>query len=146
VNLDERALDGSNALTGTGHFEINAGSDRVQEVSFADVSQQPALTALGKPVIYELVDGDPSIPGNQILKGYVEINGVRVEVLQVEISGNLNNAASNGFDYKVTLYQGVDQSNGASKELPFQINVVDHDKGAGNNDSTSGTLNITIAE
>ncbi|WP_349917947.1 retention module-containing protein [Aeromonas veronii] len=146
VNLDERALDGSNTLTGTGHFEINAGSDRVQEVSFADISQQPALTALGKPVIYELVDGDPTIPGNQILKGYVEINGVRVEVLQVEISGNLNNAASNGFDYKVTLYQGVDQSNGASKELPFQINVVDHDKGAGNNDSTSGTLNISIAE
>ncbi|WP_421246680.1 retention module-containing protein, partial [Aeromonas sanarellii] len=101
VSLDERHLDGSNPLTGTGHFDIHAGSDRVSEVSFADISEQPALTALGQSVKYELVDGDPAIPGNQILKGYVEVNGVRVEVLEVELGGKLDNAASNGFDYKV---------------------------------------------
>ncbi|WP_323910485.1 hypothetical protein, partial [Aeromonas caviae] len=89
VSLDERGLDGSNTLTGTGHFQVNAGSDRVSEVSFADISEQPALTALGQSVKYELVDGDASIPGNQVLKGYVEVNGQRVEVLQVELVGKL---------------------------------------------------------
>ncbi|MGY3943473.1 retention module-containing protein [Aeromonas tecta] len=147
VSLDEGDLNGGNTLTGTGHFEVNAGSDRVSEVSFADISQQPKLTALGQSVIYELVDGDPSIPGNQILKGYVMVDGQRVEVLEVEISGSLDNAASNGFDYKVTLYEGVHQENGStSTDLPFQINVIDSDKGAGNNDSTGGTLNVSIGE
>lgn len=146
VSLDEGNLDGSNPLTGTGHFTVDAGSDRVSEVSFADPAEQPALTALGQSVKYELVDGDAGIPGNQILKGYVEVNGVRVEVLQVEISGKLDNAASNGFDYKVTLFEGVHQTNGSSTELPFKVNVVDSDKGAGNNDTTSGTLNISVAE
>ena len=147
VSLDEGDLNGHDPLIGTGHFEVNAGSDRVSEVSFADVAQQPKLTALGQTVLYELVDGDPSIPGNQILKGYVMVDGQRVEVLEVEISGNLNNAASNGFDYKVTLYEGVHQENGStSTDLPFQINIVDSDKGAGNNDSTTGTLNVSIGE
>ncbi|MFM5589097.1 retention module-containing protein [Aeromonas rivipollensis] len=147
VNLDERGLDGSNTLTGTGHFTVDAGSDRVSEVSFANVNEQPPLTALGQSVKYELVDGDAAIPGNQILKGYVEVNGVRVEVLQVELSGKLDNAASNGFDYKVTLFEGVHQENGSSStELPFKINVVDSDKGSGNNDTTSGTLNVSISE
>ncbi|MCF5908161.1 retention module-containing protein [Aeromonas veronii] len=146
VSLDERHLDGHNTLTGTGHFQVNAGSDRVSEVSFADISEQPALTALGQSVKYELVDGDASIPGNQVLKGYVEVNGQRVEVLQVELVGKLDNAASNGFDYKVTLYQGVHQSGGTATDLPFKLNIVDSDKGSGNNDSTSGTLNIQIGE
>ncbi|MDH1397767.1 retention module-containing protein [Aeromonas caviae] len=146
VSLDERGLDGSNTLTGTGHFQVNAGSDRVSEVSFADISEQPALTALGQSVKYELVDGDASIPGNQVLKGYVEVNGQRVEVLQVELVGKLDNAASNGFDYKVTLYQGVHQSGGTATDLPFKLNIVDSDKGSGNNDSTTGTLNIRISE
>ncbi|MNG82362.1 Poly(beta-D-mannuronate) C5 epimerase 1 [compost metagenome] len=147
VSLDEGNLDGSNALTGTGHFSVNAGSDRVSEVSFADAAEQPALTALGQQVKYELVDGDPSIPGNQILKGYVEVNGQRIEVLQVEISGDLKGAASNDFDYKVTLFEGVHQANGSSTtELPFKLNIVDSDKGAGNNDSTTGTLNVSIGE
>ncbi|WP_270671749.1 type I secretion C-terminal target domain-containing protein [Aeromonas sp. QDB17] len=146
VSLDERHLDGHNTLTGTGHFQIEAGSDRVSEVSFADIAQQPALTALGQSVKYELVDGDASIPGNQVLKGYVEVNGQRVEVLQVELVGKLDNAASNGFDYKVTLYQGVHQSGGTATDLPFKLNIVDSDKGSGNNDSTTGTLNISVAE
>ena len=144
---DEGNLDGSNALTGTGHFSVNAGSDKVSEVSFADVAEQPALTALGQQVKYELVDGDPSIPGNQILKGYVEVNGQRIEVLQVEISGDLKGAASNDFDYKVTLFEGGHQANGSSTtELPFKLNIIDSDKGAGNNDSTTGTLNVSIGE
>lgn len=146
VSLDERGLDGHNTLTGTGHFQINAGSDRVSEVSFADISEQPALTALGQSVKYELVDGDASIPGNQVLKGYVEVNGQRVEVLQVELVGKLDNAASNGFDYKVTLFEGVHQSGGNATDLPFKLNIVDSDKGSGNNDSTTGTLNIRISE
>ncbi|MCY9814638.1 retention module-containing protein [Aeromonas caviae] len=146
VSLDERGLDGSNTLTGTGHFQVNAGSDRVSEVSFADISEQPALTALGQSVKYELVDGDAGIPGNQVLKGYVEVNGQRVEVLQVELVGKLDNAASNGFDYKVTLFEGVHQSGGNATDLPFKLNIVDSDKGAGNNDSTTGTLNIRISE
>ncbi|WP_429102386.1 hypothetical protein, partial [Aeromonas rivipollensis] len=29
---------------------------------------------------------------------------------------------------------------------PFKVNVVDSDKGSGNNDTTSGTLNISVAE
>lgn len=146
VSLDERGLDGHNTLTGTGHFQVNAGSDRVSEVSFADISEQPALTALGQSVKYELVDGDASIPGNQVLKGYVEVNGQRVEVLQVELVGKLDNAASNGFDYKVTLFEGVHQSGGTATDLPFKLNIVDSDKGSGNNDSTTGTLNIRISE
>ncbi|MCK2086572.1 hypothetical protein HB860_21955, partial [Aeromonas sp. 3925] len=44
VSLDEGNLNGSNTLTGTGHFTVDAGSDRVSEVSFADVNEQPALT------------------------------------------------------------------------------------------------------
>lgn len=146
VSLDERHLDGSNPLTGTGHFDIHAGSDRVSEVSFADVNEQPALTALGQSVKYELVDGDASIPGNQVLKGYVEVNGQRVEVLQVELVGKLDNAASNGFDYKVTLFEGVHQSGNTATDLPFKLNIVDSDKGSGNNDSTTGTLNVSIVE
>ena len=146
VSLNEGDLDGLTPLTGTGHFDIHAGSDRVSEVSFADISEQPALTALGQSVKYELVDGDPAIPGNQVLKGYVEINGQRVEVLQVELVGKLDNAASNGFDYKVTLFEGVHQSGGNATDLPFKLNIVDSDKGAGNNDSTTGTLNIRISE
>ncbi|MCX4032611.1 retention module-containing protein [Aeromonas caviae] len=146
VSLDERGLDGSNTLTGTGHFQVNAGSDRVSEVSFADISEQPALTALGQSVKYELVDGDASIPGNQVLKGYVEVNGQRVEVLQVELVGKLDNAASNGFDYKVTLFEGVHQSGGNATDLPFKLNIIDSDKGSGNNDSTTGTLTIRISE
>ncbi|MFM5322196.1 hypothetical protein ACET9O_21735, partial [Aeromonas caviae] len=100
----------------------------------------------GQSVKYELVDGDASIPGNQVLKGYVEVNGQRVEVLQVELVGKLDNAASNGFDYKVTLYQGVHQSGGTATDLPFKLSIVDSDKGSGNNDSTTGTLNIRISE
>ena len=146
VSLDERGFDGSNTLTGTGYFQVNAGSDRVSEVSFADISEQPALTALGQSVKYELVDGDASIPGNQVLKGYVEVNGQRVEVLQVELVGKLDNAASNGFDYKVTLFEGVHQSGNTATDLPFKLNIVDSDKGSGNNDSTTGTLNIRISE
>ncbi|WP_323901799.1 retention module-containing protein [Aeromonas caviae] len=146
VSLDERGLDGHNTLTGTGHFQVNAGSDRVSEVSFADISEQPALTALGQSVKYELVDGDASIPGNQVLKGYVEVNGQRVEVLQVELVGKLDNAASNGFDYKVTLFEGVHQSGNTATDLPFKLNIVDSDKGSGNNDSATGTLNIRISE
>lgn len=146
VSLDEGNLDGHNPLTGTGQFQISAGSDRVSEVSFADPSEQPALTALGQPVKYELVDGDPAIPGSQILKGYVEVGGQRIEVLQVELVGKLDNAASNGFDYKVTLFEGVHQSGGNATELPFKVNVVDSDKGFGNNDSTTGTLNVSIVE
>ncbi|WP_197273655.1 type I secretion C-terminal target domain-containing protein, partial [Aeromonas schubertii] len=146
VSLDEGNLDGHNPLTGTGQFQISAGSDRVSEVSFADPAEQPALTALGQPVKYELVDGDPAIPGSQILKGYVEVAGQRIEVLQVELVGKLDNAANNGFDYKVTLFEGVHQSSGNATELPFKVNVVDSDKGSGNNDSTTGTLNVSIAE
>ncbi len=146
VDLNESSLDGSNTLTETGHFTLEAGSDRVSEVSFADISEQPALTALGQSVKYELVDGDASIPGNQVLKGYVEVNGQRVEVLQVELVGKLDNAASNGFDYKVTLFEGVHQSGGNATDLPFKLNIVDSDKGSGNNDSTTGTLNIRISE
>lgn len=146
VSLDEGNLDGSNPLTGTGHFQIDAGSDRVSEVSFADPAEQPALSALGQSVKYELVDGDTAIPGNQILKGYVEVNGVRVEVLQVELVGKLDKAASNGFDYKVTLFEGVHQRGDSTAELPFKINVVDSDKGSGNNDSTTGTLNVSLVE
>ncbi|UAK70719.1 retention module-containing protein [Aeromonas enteropelogenes] len=146
VSLDEGNLDGHNPLTGTGQFQISAGSDRVSEVSFADPSEQPALTALGQPVKYELVDGDPAIPGSQLLKGYVEVAGQRIEVLQVELAGKLDNAASNGFDYKVTLFEGVHQSAGNATELPFKVNVVDSDKGSGNNDSTTGTLNVSIVE
>ncbi|MBL0456687.1 retention module-containing protein [Aeromonas enteropelogenes] len=146
VSLDEGNLDGHNPLTGTGQFQISAGSDRVSEVSFADPSEQPALTALGQPVKYELVDGDPAIPGSQLLKGYVEVAGQRIEVLQVELAGKLDNAASNGFDYKVTLFEGVHQSAGNATELPFKVNVVDSDKGSGNNDSTTGTLNVSITE
>ncbi|MFM4705379.1 retention module-containing protein [Aeromonas bivalvium] len=146
VSLNEGDLDGQSPLTGTGHFTVDAGSDRVSEVSFADIAEQPALTALGQSVKYELVDGDAAIPGNQLLKGYVEFNGQRVEVLQVELVGKLDNAASNGFDYKVTLFEGVHQANGGSTDLPFKVNVVDSDKGAGNNDSTTGTLNISVAE
>ncbi|MEH8199182.1 retention module-containing protein, partial [Aeromonas allosaccharophila] len=55
VILDEGNLTGSNSLSQTGHFDVQAGSDRVVEVAFADASEQPALTALGKPVQYELV-------------------------------------------------------------------------------------------
>ncbi|WP_421228201.1 retention module-containing protein [Aeromonas enteropelogenes] len=146
VSLDEGNLDGHNPLTGTGQFQISAGSDRVSEVSFADPSEQPALTALGQPVKYELVDGDPAIPGSQLLKGYVEVAGQRIEVLQVELAGKLDNAASNGFDYKVTLFEGVHQSAGNATELPFKVNVIDSDKGSGNNDSTTGTLNVSISE
>ncbi|WP_323921497.1 hypothetical protein, partial [Aeromonas caviae] len=29
---------------------------------------------------------------------------------------------------------------------PFKLNIVDSDKGSGNNDSTTGTLNIRISE
>ncbi|QCG48532.1 retention module-containing protein [Aeromonas schubertii] len=146
VSLDEGNLDGHNPLTGTGQFQISAGSDRVSEVSFADPAEQPALTALGQPVKYELVEGDPAIPGSQILKGYVEVAGQRIEVLQVELVGKLDNAANNGFDYKVTLFEGVHQSGGNATELPFKVNVVDSDKGSGNNDSTTGTLNVSIGE
>ncbi|WP_429035002.1 retention module-containing protein [Aeromonas media] len=146
VSLDEGNLDGSNPLTGTGHFQIDAGSDRVSEVSFADPAEQPALTALGQSVKYELVGGDPAIPGNQVLKGYVEVNGQRVEVLQVELIGKLDKAASNGFDYKVTLFEGGHQRGDSATELPFKINVVDSDKGSGNNDSTTGTLNVSLVE
>ena len=39
----------------------------------------------------------PASRATQVLKGYVEVNGQRVEVLQVELVGKLDNAASNGF-------------------------------------------------
>jgi len=146
VTLDEGNLTGSNSLNGTGRFEVQAGSDRVVEVAFADGSQQPALTALGQSVKYELVDGDPAIPGSQLLKGYVDVNGQRVEVFEVKLVGSLDQAGKNGFDYQVTLYQGVHQGGNAVTELPIKVIVNDYDKAGGNNDSTSGTLTITIGE
>ncbi|XEI31382.1 retention module-containing protein [Aeromonas veronii] len=146
VTLDEGNLTGSNSLNHTGHFDVQAGSDRVVEVAFADGSQQPALTALGKPVQYELVDGDPAIPGSQLLKGYVEVNGQRVEVFEVKLIGSLDQAGKNGFDYQVTLYQGLHQGSNAVTELPIKVIVNDYDKAGGNNDSTRGTLNIQIGE
>ncbi|MFQ2884604.1 retention module-containing protein [Aeromonas caviae] len=146
VTLDEGDLTGSNSLSQTGHFDVQAGSDRVVEVAFADGSEQPALTALGKPVQYELVDGDPLIPGSQLLKGYVMVDGQRVEVFEVKLIGSLDQAGKNGFDYQVTLYQGLHQGGNAVTELPIKVIVNDYDKAGGNNDSTSGTLNIQIGE
>ncbi|MCX0421727.1 retention module-containing protein [Aeromonas veronii] len=146
VTLDEGGLTGSNSLSQTGHFDVQAGSDRVIEVAFADASEQPALTALGKPVQYELVDGDPLIPGSQLLKGYVMVDGQRVEVFEVKLIGSLAQAGKNGFDYQVTLYQGLHQGGNAVTELPIKVIVNDYDKAGGNNDSTSGTLNIQIGE
>lgn len=146
VSLDEGDLTGSNSLSQTGHFDVQAGSDRVVEVEFADGSEQPALTALGKPVQYELVDGDPLIPGSQLLKGYVMVDGQRVEVFEVKLVGSLDQAGKNGFDYQVTLYQGLHQGGNAVTELPIKVIVNDYDKAGGNNDSTSGTLNIQIGE
>ncbi|CAJ1850114.1 retention module-containing protein [Aeromonas veronii] len=146
VSLDEGDLTGSNSLSQTGHFDVQAGSDRVVEVAFADASEQPALTALGKPVQYELVDGDPLIPGSQLLKGYVMVDGQRVEVFDVKLIGSLEQAGKNGFDYQVTLYQGIHQGANAVTELPIKVIVNDYDKAGGNNDSTSGTLNIQIGE
>ncbi|MFQ1834673.1 retention module-containing protein [Aeromonas veronii] len=146
VSLDEGDLTGSNSLSQTGHFDVQAGSDRVVEVAFADGSQQPALTALGQPVKYELVDGDPAIPGSQLIKGYVMVDGLRVEVFEVRLVGTLDQAGKNGFDYQVTLYQGIHQGANAVTELPIKVIVNDYDKAGGNNDSTSGTLNIQIEE
>ncbi|QXC36622.1 retention module-containing protein [Aeromonas jandaei] len=146
VSLDEGDLTGSNSLSQTGHFDVQAGSDRVVEVAFAEGSQQPALTALGQSVKYELLDGDPAIPGSQLLKGYVEVNGQRVEVFEVRLVGTLDQAGKNGFDYQVTLYQGIHQGANAVTELPIKVIVNDYDKAGGNNDSTSGTLNIQIGE
>ncbi|MFM4971998.1 retention module-containing protein [Aeromonas veronii] len=146
VSLDEGDLTGSNSLSQTGHFDVQAGSDRVGEVAFADGSQQPALTALGQPVKYELVDGDSAIPGSQLLKGYVMVDGQRVEVFEVKLVGSLDQAGKNGFDYQVTLYQGLHQGGNAVTELPIKVIVNDYDKAGGNNDSTSGTLNIQIGE
>lgn len=146
VSLDEGDLTGSNSMSQTGHFDVQAGSDRVIEVAFADGSEQPALTALGKPVQYELVDGDPLIPGSQLLKGYVMVDGQRVEVFEVKLIGSLDQAGKNGFDYQVTLYQGLHQGGNAVTELPIKVIVNDYDKAGGNNDSTSGTLNIQIGE
>ncbi|MCF5766666.1 retention module-containing protein [Aeromonas veronii] len=146
VSLDEGDLTGSNSLSQTGHFDVQAGSDRVVEVAFADGSEQPALTALGKPVQYELVDGDPLIPGSQLLKGYVMVDGQRVEVFEVKLIGSLDQAGKNGFDYQVTLYQGLHQGGNAVTELPIKVIINDYDKAGGNNDSTSGTLNIQIGE
>ncbi|MCX0445219.1 retention module-containing protein [Aeromonas veronii] len=146
VSLDEGDLTGSNSLSQTGHFDVQAGSDRVVEVAFADGSEQPELTALGKPVQYELVDGNSAIPGSQLLKGYVMVDGQRVEVFEVKLVGSLDQAGKNGFDYQVTLYQGLHQGGNAVTELPIKVIVNDYDKAGGNNDSTSGTLNIQIGE
>ena len=146
VSLDEGDLTGSNSLSQTGHFDVQAGSDRVVEVVFADGNQQPALTALGQPVKYELVDGDPAIPGSQLIKGYVMVDGQRVEVFEVKLVGSLDQAGKNGFDYQVTLYQGLHQGGNAVTELPIKVIINDYDKAGGNNDSTSGTLNIQIGE
>uniref|UniRef100_UPI002159F5B4 retention module-containing protein n=1 Tax=Aeromonas sp. HMWF015 TaxID=2056851 RepID=UPI002159F5B4 len=146
VTLDEGGLTGSNSLSQTGHFDVQAGSDRVVEVVFADASEQPALTALGKPVQYELVDGNSTIPGSQLIKGYVMVDGQRVEVFEVKLVGNLDQAGKNGFDYQVTLYQGLHQGGNAVTELPIKVIINDYDKAGGNNDSTSGTLNIQIGE
>ncbi|MEZ6939677.1 retention module-containing protein [Aeromonas sp. S12(2024)] len=146
VSLDEGDLTGSNSLSQTGHFDVQAGSDRVVEVAFADGSQQPALTALGQTVKYELVDGDSAIPGSQLIKGYVMVDGQRVEVFEVKLVGSLDQAGKNGFDYQVTLYQGIHQGGNAVTELPIKVIVNDYDKAGGNNDSTSGTLNIQIGE
>lgn len=146
VTLDEGDLTGSNSLSQTGHFDVQAGSDRVAEVAFADASEQPALTALGKPVQYELVDGNSAIPGSQLLKGYVMVDGQRVEVFEVKLIGSVDQAGKNGFDYQVTLYQGIHQDANAVTELPIKVIVNDYDKAGGNNDSTSGTLNIQIGE
>ncbi|MEB8287670.1 retention module-containing protein [Aeromonas veronii] len=146
VTLDEGNLTGSNSLSQTGHFDVQAGSDRVAEVAFADASEQPALTALGKPVQYELVDGNSAIPGSQLIKGYVMVDGQRVEVFEVKLVGSLDQAGKNSFDYQVTLYQGLHQGGNAVTELPIKVIVNDYDKAGGNNDSTSGTLNIQIGE
>ncbi|MEV3841885.1 retention module-containing protein [Aeromonas veronii] len=146
VSLDEGDLTGSNSLSQTGHFDVQAGSDRVVEVAFADANEQPALTALGKPVQYELVDGNSAIPGSQLIKGYVMVDGQRVEVFEVKLVGSLDQAGKNGFDYQVTLYQGLHQGGNAVTELPIKVIVNDYDKAGGNNDSTSGTLNIQIGE
>lgn len=146
VTLDEGNLTGSNSLSQTGHFDVQAGSDRVVEVAFADANEQPVLTALGKPVQYELVDGNSAIPGSQLIKGYVMVDGQRVEVFEVKLVGSLDQAGKNSFDYQVTLYQGLHQGGNAVTELPIKVIVNDYDKAGGNNDSTSGTLNIQIGE
>lgn len=146
VTLNEGELTGNNNLSQTGHFDVQAGSDRVVEVAFADAGQQPALTALGQPVQYQLVDGDPKIPGSQLLKGFVMVDGQRVEVFEVRLVGTLDQADKNGFDYQVTLYQGLHQGANAVTELPIKVIVNDYDKAGGNNDSTSGTLTIRIGE
>ncbi|MGI3173330.1 type I secretion C-terminal target domain-containing protein, partial [Aeromonas veronii] len=43
-------------------------------------------------------------------------------------------------------YQGLHQGGNAVSELPIKVIVNDYDKAGGNNDSTSGTLNIQIGE
>ncbi|KIQ78354.1 T1SS-143 repeat domain-containing protein, partial [Aeromonas sp. L_1B5_3] len=68
------------------------------------------------------------------------------EVFEVRLVGTLDQAGKNGFDYQVTLYQGIHQGANAVTELPIKVIVNDYDKAGGNNDSTSGTLNIQIGE
>ncbi|WP_250894637.1 hypothetical protein, partial [Aeromonas dhakensis] len=85
-------------------------------------------------------------PGSQLLKGFVMVDGQRVEVFEVRLVGTLDQADKNGFDYQVTLYQGLHQGANAVTELPIKVIVNDYDKAGGNNDSTSGTLTIRIGE
>ena len=49
---------------------------------------------------------------------------------QVELVGKLDNAASNGFDYKVTLFEGFIRAATTRPTCPFKLNIVDSDKGA----------------
>ncbi|MGN5051010.1 hypothetical protein ACTG1T_11160 [Aeromonas veronii] len=74
------------------------------------------------------------------------VDGQRVEVFDVKLIGSLEQAGKNGFDYQVTLYQGLHQGANAVTELPIKVIINDYDRAGGNNDSTSGTLNIQIGE
>ncbi len=141
VFFSEDGLSPVAPKTATGSFIVRVGSDRLAEVSFADRALQPALSAQGKPIQYELADGDPALPGSQLLKGYVMIDGHRVEVFEIQLSGSLDQTGLSQFSYQCTLFTGMDQDASRVLSLPLVVNIHDYDH-AGS--STTGILEITI--
>ncbi|MGL6312240.1 retention module-containing protein, partial [Vibrio sp. WXL103] len=143
VNLSETNLPDGNdpdaaLLTGTGTITTEQGSDDIDhyEVDVATFNQTSSLTAFGQPVV---LDGPEIVDGQYIYRGYVTLNGERVDVLSLSLNED--------GEYSIELLQPVDHRGQDDGTIVFDIPVyavdTDGDRSALSEDSN---IEVTIAD
>ncbi|MCQ8880048.1 hypothetical protein NQT69_18785 [Pseudoalteromonas shioyasakiensis] len=131
VTLDENNLADS-PLVGTGQLSTLIGSDKITEVVFSAIGEQPVLTSNDTVIEYELSEDGKTIIGHT--------GDINDPVFKVELSNTFNTTLDSlDKDYTVTLYRALDQD--VTDGINLKIEMTDFD-----GDKVTGNLDITIID